>query len=1381
MTPDEIIRTIPTTPWAALGKVLSLALNPGQIESMIATGVNIYNRIISEASIRYRAQCVIDELISSPEFGGDQVNAFVDKLVEISSLIDREMRSKTLLVGGKLSDYMLEDYSGDGHSTRHKKVMYMASILKAQLLDAKSNIDFINRHAAVYAYPDLSLPEIAGMNKFLPPDFYFYVDPLLNEDRIKFYSNHMKELIRNKILTAQVAALGDYELAYNRVERIEDPIIKASLQKHIAPAIDGLFTEQTTGIKNQAAINALSNPANFPRTSAGRLALIQQTNMDKYAMDRITGYVNSLADMSVMLNMIKAIDAQLTAHGFPITDYYKDGTIDLQKPAETIYDNLKAHISKSKTVIIEDFIRQRNDLLKRISGYYGNVNLLINPKIESRSVAEYFGIIENETQERMKALESLSLDSAAASYIPANMRAYPTYKIYLVEEDSPQLLAWDDYFDYRGAISINVVADKDAASSVCEIDMANMTGIVTNELDEAGKEVLRFNMIRNGDLQESNTTNTISIKPGLKIIVKMGYGIDYKDLYTVFAGSIVSLTPGDIIHIVAQGFGYELTSTIASNENPEVIGMGHTVQSLGDLVTWAFNRLQGMYHFGRRGPGAGTGATDYNDDMRQSPNWLLLDWFRKKITNIDSNELLSNDPRDDNVYLPYTQLMVLDTFTDGLISTFKRLIPGDFISYTDAIFSDEYFNWTIFEQTAWDLLKEITLMVRDYIIAVLPYNSDKLPWNLNNNERVTVYVGPKWGYYKWTDTYDARDLAYIRSVIGSQREQNTNESVIAKSLSNLGFDKENNPPSIEDIYYTALCCIANSIGRAGKWEECKKDIALRNTTLNTGVALSTTIPLSIHQADATVINTIFTFENELYNKLNTGGRNNPDELLDATVQTIKYEHVFISWGTRILSIPNSLVSELRHAFNTAGIIHRNNISRHIDSKISNDQKAAIVALIKQQLASPTANQNSELTSEVIHQIIAMDNLRRVPILLPYLKGYKPVISVHSINSFEDICDNQVFANADGINNQVTIEFPDEPPHNLSETYSYGAKDLREWTAYVNDSIAPDAIRPYRTYAPNIDPNVGSFFGMQFGPEAADALLNTGFIPADPYTISTDMMSDILTDSDSSNFLANLADAVSPASMTTAFKNAQTVPRFHTYATNLLCQKMEPMYDGFISILGNPRIKPNDIVFINDMISDMYGPVIVRKVVHSMSADEGFVTKIQPGLLTFHRNPHNAAELGEIQYVKSMAMWYGIGAGLKMAAGTIATDVVFNFGHRAFQSAKGAASVGKLSFIKRILPGGPVAIGLYFGIPILSTLYAYQSEQNKQAWIGMNDLFARNSIFMVPIWKDGIPYVAGLDGFSMKDYRIHVADSIFNPDDPARTLESVLPYVGANQR
>lgn len=1408
--PQDIINSMAKTPIGLIGQIVTMPFNT-LLAKILGTGVGIYNRLMSQSDVMYQSQQLIDSLVGN-DFSEEKIDEFITTLENISRAIDTKI--KTMRVGSDyLTSYMFEDYSGN-ESSRHQKVVQMGRVLRSNLMDVKTHMDSIKLNATAFLYPDLVLPVIPGMDKGLPPDFYFYVDPILNSNRINFYTDQMDKLIENKVKTAAVAALGDYEYGYNRLSRLDNPRLREKLLGNIPAIANGLFPNLSD---NDTVMAMLRNPNELPRNASGRLELVTRSNMDQYAIDRLAGTVHALADLGVLLNMIQTVDDKLQGLGFPVQELhdYRIGRasrgdsptkfglklpkINFMNNIHDIFTEVKDSIPKERTPIIEELIRQRNDLLRKVSGYYGNVNLLVNPAISNRSFGEYngsvnyggerYGLIQADTQIRMAALRKLAQQSASANYIPANLRAYPCYKIYLVEEDSPQLRAWDEYFEYTGAISINVVSDKDAASTVCEIDMANLTGIVTNELAEDGKEIVRFINNSYGGALEGHTTNTISVKPGTKIIVKMGYGASHSDLYTVFSGSIVSITPGDIVHIVAQGFGYELTSNIGTNENPEVIGMGHTVQSLGDLVTWAFNRLKGMYHFGRRGPS----EKQYTDELRQSPNWLLLDWLRKSFTNLSAAEIMSNDPRDDNIYLPYSQLMILNVFGQGIWSKIKELIsPGNLISHTDAITSDEYFNWTVFEETAWDLLQEITLMVRDYIVAVLPYNTDKEPWDINNNERVTVYVGPKWGYYKWTDTYDDKDIKKVREAIERSQGIYLKQSVVAQTLKDMGYNSTDNRPTIEQIYYTTLMCILHAMG-SRNWEVLQTsggnaNFAYLNGNLpDVGTTKYCNIPSQVHEVDKLILDSLFvnvlavlTYEEE--RQINTVASVHLGQpVTPQRIDRFRATHAIIKWITKGFAIHEHVVDVIK-AMKTGT---RNwparltstptAISNFVNDRLSEAKKQEIINGIVAEIDKPTQTAASEISEEIIRQILVMDNLNRIPVILPHLSGYKPVIDIHSISSFQDICDNQMIASADGINNQVTIEFPDEPPTNLGETYSYSGNDLRQWTAYVNDSIAPDAIRPYTTFAPNIDPKLGSFFGLQFGPEAADNLLETGFKKQVPDKLSKDKITEVIINSIPENFMSNLADIMSPEVINQTFEDIEVVPRFHTYATNLLCKKMEPMYDGFISILGNPKIKPHDIVFINDMMSDIYGPIVVRKVVHTMSSDEGFVTKIQPGLLTFHRNALNAANIGEIQHVKNLAFLYGLGAGIKTLASTLAVDMVFNLGHAAF-AAKGAAA-GILK--SALVPTGFWGWGLNIGFPLISSFFSYQSAQNQQAWIGMNDIFARNSVFLVPVWKNGTPFVAGLDGFTMKDYRVHTADAIYNPYDPARALESFLPFLQTN--
>lgn len=70
-----------------------------------------------------------------------------------------------------------------------------------------------------------------------------------------------------------------------------------------------------------------------------------------------------------------------------------------------------------------------------------------------------------------------------------------------------------------------------------------------------------------------------------------------------------------------------------------------------------------------------------------------------------------------------------------------------------------------------------------------------------------------------------------------------------------------------------------------------------------------------------------------------------------------------------------------------------------------------------------------------------------------------------------------------------------------------------------------------------------------------------------------------------------------------------------YGATQLRREFERMYDGEISIIGNPRIKADDFLVINDRFRKMYGIVKVRECVHEWSMDGGYRTKITPGMYT----------------------------------------------------------------------------------------------------------------------------------------------------------------------
>ncbi|UOE58080.1 nuclease [Cytobacillus oceanisediminis] len=87
-----------------------------------------------------------------------------------------------------------------------------------------------------------------------------------------------------------------------------------------------------------------------------------------------------------------------------------------------------------------------------------------------------------------------------------------------------------------------------------------------------------------------------------------------------------------------------------------------------------------------------------------------------------------------------------------------------------------------------------------------------------------------------------------------------------------------------------------------------------------------------------------------------------------------------------------------------------------------------------------------------------------------------------------------------------------------------------------------------------------------------------------------------------NVVAKFADFYSSEVMATYF------------GMSSLRDNMKDMYKGNILVLGDPTVKPHDMMFLNDDINDINGTCQVKAVTHHFSAETGFVTSIEPDLL-----------------------------------------------------------------------------------------------------------------------------------------------------------------------
>jgi len=116
-----------------------------------------------------------------------------------------------------------------------------------------------------------------------------------------------------------------------------------------------------------------------------------------------------------------------------------------------------------------------------------------------------------------------------------------------------------------------------------------------------------------------------------------------------------------------------------------------------------------------------------------------------------------------------------------------------------------------------------------------------------------------------------------------------------------------------------------------------------------------------------------------------------------------------------------------------------------------------------------------------------------------------------------------------------------------------------------------------------------------------------------------------------------------------------------YCVSLLFNSLKEAYTGSIVSVGNPKIRPFDVVYIFDEYNDMYGPIEVEQVIHRFSQKNGFITEITPDLMV-HVNQHStmatADAMGLIveQGLKSIGL-QSLGSIVKASVGVGSIDTV----------------------------------------------------------------------------------------------------------------------------
>lgn len=991
-------------------------------------------------------------------------------------------------------------------------------------------------------YPDLELPMYSADPLIVSPDFFYKKEERIAPSAVNFVRDRLRSLFDKLSTTMREVRAGN--TSGSRPGDLVGSIRQYALYKKLRD-----LPEVKSNVEDLAKDNGKSSADDIYKTVKNILSnstvqtFINQPSEKELmeTIDTLEANEYATASSSEQVSMYRVLLAIEIA---TIQDMIEKGKQENEEVAN--------HLLKRRDSLLEEFNAIPRFLSVGGTEAIQNIWGVSTPSTVARSQL----FLEKAAESRVHRARSEEVSGSLA-------RVYPTVKIYFIEEDPREWQLFDDYYDYSSIRSVQVVKSKTSASQVATIQISNITQRLSD-----GKPGL--NEVPGHDqTPEEQTLSSFLLREGCTIMIRMGYSNDPQLLDRTFMGKIISVSSGDTIQVVAQSFGAELTSPVFEG-NEATFGYLSTSKSHGDIISFAMSSLDGLDHFGNRNM---LDIFRVKDPTFSSPSFEGMAYSNPKYRKWDYYTSLINpikklvkfgvyDPRFENIYLPFSGNTFSPIIPSALAAAkvaIKTLLPIFGTGTKEAselvkINHNATFDWYCSaDTTLWDLLNEIALYYDDYIVTTLPYDEDIPGW-----QRETLYVGPRSGFYKYTERFDDESLASdifrknkeisdlpIEFSTASTRQQRN--MVLQKMVEDRGM--YNSVLSGTTIKYSAPSSsdpFITTRDDAGDVIQTSYDSNIKDSIYGHYIIIKMTDNRSKEIAD---LGTTYTI---IYNL------DDPKDLVDSVGSGLHVgQGVAIGYGDSIhqefftATNPDMRYSSTWKRFNMVD----KNIAYNMDQFVNRNIGAFDQYATKKR---PSASQKEAAKYTI--------NIKNPDHLLGEdgkpLPGYMPVINYHWIDSRHDIIENAITATAESLHNKVTIRYPNEP----------GTGTDNEFEVVADDNIKTGNIRHLVVHQPNIDP--------------------------EPFENFTNLV------------LNNPLRAVPTVGV---------LPSKYVVSGNILANEMRKMYGGYIKIWGRPSIKPFDIVYMNDLNSQMFGPIEVAEVIHDFNVESGFTTTIIPHAVITIRN------------------------------------------------------------------------------------------------------------------------------------------------------------------
>ena len=706
----------------------------------------------------------------------------------------------------------------------------------------------------------------------------------------------------------------------------------------------------------------------------------------------------------------------------------------------------------------------------------------------------------------------------------------PTIKLYFMEEDSEAFYLFDDFYSYSSIVSLRLTMDRESPQQTCILEVTNVYGKLTNTMADLSQPYSGANPFLTGG-SEFSPLNSLMIRPGTKIKVLAGYTPLLTEADTVFIGEVVSVQPGPITTIEARSFGSILLTTL-SEQQIKVYGNDSDLL-LSKAVRWVIQTVGQLFSSNYLNP---------VHKLRDIISWILTDlrvvseYIADYTINPDVSAQIDGELKSATNNI--VQVMK-ETVTPNIARTISeavgaevtvtqnnqlfeniRITGDDSLTNLRFLFNMDEGKWISYNDTVWDALNEINLLLPNYILTTRPYAT-----------RSTLVWGPEDGYYRFTRKIERGSFLTNQLIekLAPIVEQDTSARISHISAYCREASKNTVEGIVEGIYaLVALVAFYSQQIVRSYYAGRKKPDFLADLLARTQVELG-------EQAGLAAAHAL---------EWSSFGLGKYDEASKAA-QLVHLANAFEVVGTVVENIYKSIPKDYKaDSFNTAPVDKVKIVEvgkKSVDSSVLSAFQATRIGGshdTQVELLTVWALSMEHAAQMVLSRFLDAAYARSL--------SHRRICETHVKVSGVDIVDNGIIlAQAPNV---VNLEYPDA------------------------DTDTDDvAVR-------------------------STSVKSTGEIPIH-YKLSPRVWN----------------------VYTSYFKNANAFPssRYPIVAaatSSLLAKLAGGMYQGKIVLLGDPRIKENDIIMLWDEANDLYGFVRVKTHTLLISPDEGCLSVITPELI-----------------------------------------------------------------------------------------------------------------------------------------------------------------------